>query len=424
MVFKNRILRKTAACVMAVLLLASLAACKGGDTSEQQGIELEENVTLNLWYSDSRFTSYFEECASKYHEANANVSIELKRIDDENYFNDVYDSCMKSDNGADIFMLSSDDVQKAYLMGLMDVNTAYPDVYNENVYGRAAIEASSYSEKLLGYPLTFETTVMVYNKKFAREMKTFEEITDFSDNFQHTEENEQVTQIIGWDVSDIDVNYAFMGAYMSVGGDKADDVTKTYLADDKIKEAAGCFLSFKDSYGIIRGTPEYETYLSKFMEGSLLYTIVKTNDLAKIDESGLDYGIMAVPDYNASLKTKAMSRTYMLAVTPYASDGDEAKRAAKAFSYDYAADMNGTALMPAARGDIEDASGHYKALHSIYSDTSLRARYMESGDYYMRMEIMLHQIWDMTSSIDDAYAGFKDYVTSTMHPAASSGASS
>jgi len=71
--------------------------------------------------------------------------------------------------------------------------------------------------------------------------------------------------------------------------------------------------------------------------------------------------------------------------------------------------------MPAARGDISDVPEQYKTLHEVYSETNLKARYMESGDFYMNLEIMLHKVWDETASIEDAYTSFKDYVTTTMN---------
>ena len=420
--FKGKLFRKFAAIVICVSMLASLAACGGAKDENIDGNGFEEDVTVRLWYTAALYTSYFEECASRYHNENGHVTVELKRIEDENYLNEIYNECVRSENSVDIFMMPSDDVQKAYLMGLMRANTAYSDIYNEQTYGKNAMAASSYGGKLVGYPLTFESSVMVYNKKFGKEFHTFEELTAFSDNFQFTEENEGVTQIVGWDVSDINLNYAFLGAYMNVGGDNADDVTKTYLQDDKIKEALNAFVGFKETYGIIRNNMKYDEYLSRFMSGSLLYTIVRTNDLAAINNSGVEYGITAIPDYNGNLKTRSTARTYMLAVTPYSPNYKIAESVAKAFTYDYAGMLNEKASMPAARSDAENQPNEYQRLHSIYSDMSLRARYMIIGDYYVNMEIMLHKSWDGSESVDDAYNTFKNYVMATMQPKQSTAA--
>ena len=84
--------------------------------------------------------------------------------------------------------------------------------------------------------------------------------------------------------------------------------------------------------------------------------------------------------------------------------------------------LNEKASMPAARSDAENQPNEYQRLHSIYSDMSLRARYMEIGDYYVNMEIMLHKSWDGSESVDDAYNTFKNYVMATMQPKQSTAA--
>ena len=66
----------------------------------------------------------------------------------------------------------------------------YPEVYNENVYGKAAMTACSYGGKLYGYPVSFNTSFLVYNKKYAEAVDTIDQIRDISDNYQITDENQ------------------------------------------------------------------------------------------------------------------------------------------------------------------------------------------------------------------------------------------
>ena len=83
-------------------------------------------------------------------------------------------------------------MNKAYLLGLMLENDSYKDVYNDKVYGQAALIASSYNEKLYGYPVTFNMPVMVYNSKLAGAVDTFDEIKEYNDNYEVTEDNKSV----------------------------------------------------------------------------------------------------------------------------------------------------------------------------------------------------------------------------------------
>lgn len=71
----------------------------------------------------------------------------------------------------------------------------YPEVYNENVYGKAAMTACSYGGKLYGYPVSFNTSFLVYNKKYAEAVDTIDQIRNISDNYQITDENQDVSMV-------------------------------------------------------------------------------------------------------------------------------------------------------------------------------------------------------------------------------------
>lgn len=390
--------------------MCSMTACGAGEKepvlSED---EIVEEITINFWHNNSKLQGYFEDCAKRYHSINSHITINVKCDEADSYIDDIYNESIRTNNSVDVFLLSSDNIQMAYLMGLLKENTEYKDIYTANNFGEAAIKASTYNNKLLGYPLTFETAFMVYNKKYIKKMNTFADITAFSDNFQHTEENDEVGQIIGWDVSEIELNYPLLGEYMQPGGENADDTTKTYLDDNKLIECINEYKKFYDSYGIERSTMTYESCLKQFTEGKLVSTIVRTNDLGAIVDSKINFGIEKVPDFNENLKTKALSTTFMLVVDPYTSHAKVAENVAKVFSYDYSDKLFELSKYPAARKGLNNQNPEFEELSNIYSKSALKARYIEIADYYLRMEIMLHQVWDEDLSVEEAYKQFKDY---------------
>lgn len=410
------IVKKIVACSMMVCMGISMVACgkEKNDEDAATKLQLEKNVSISLWYDDDRLTPYFQDCANKYHDANEQVTVELKLVDSENYLTKIYDGCVKNDDVADIFLMSSTDMQRSWLMGLDRQNANFSDVYVENHYGKMALESCRYKDKLYGYPLTFSTNVMVYNTQFAKQMDTFEAITSFSDNFEHTEENSQVEQVIQWDVSSAKLNYGLIGAYINVGGEKADERSKTSLFDDKVKECLNAYVSLQDAYGIVRSECTYEYCLNKFKEGKLLYTIVDSNDLGELVNSGVNFGVQQIPNYNNNLQCRTMSVTDMLMVTPYTENEKVAESVAKAFTYDYATEFGAKTGLPSARKDAgKEENVNRDALYNVYEGSSMKARYMDIGDFYIKMEIMLHQVWDKTLSVEDAYGTFKNYVISS-----------
>lgn len=397
------------------VIVISCVACTSSNDGQVTKVETQEDVTLSLWYTDDTLTAYLQQTADEYHEKNQQVTIVPTLVEPDEYLENMYNGSIKEKNAADLYILSSDNLEKAYLMGLVAPNDSNNSTYTEDIYGKAGIEASTYDKKLLGYPLSFDTSVMVYNNKYAKSLNTFTDITNYSNGYEHTEENSEVEYIIKWDVSDLFTNYAFIGPYMNVGGTSSDDKSVIQLSSNSIKSCLSEYLKFKSDYGIVRNTTTASNCLDLFCKNKLLYTIVNTSDLKKINESGVDYGITKIPDLTNALKTNTMSTTQLMVVNPYSKNLKVAKSVAKGMTYDYANELYDLTGLVSARNNLDNnPNSQYASLYKIYSNSIVKAQFMNIGDFYLKLEIMLHQIWDGTS-IEESYNTFNDYVTTQLN---------
>lgn len=404
------VLKKIATVLLVSVMALGCVACNNLGAENVTAIEVLNDVSVNLWYTDDSMTPYMDFAASKYNELNSQVKVVPQLVLADDYLENIYNGSIKEDNTADLYMLSSDYLEKAYLMGLTSENDKFASVYTENVYGKAGIESAKYNDKILGYPLSFDTSVMVYNKKYAKTMNTFEDITAFNNEFKHTEENTEVKVIIQWDASDVYTNYAFVGANMNIGGESGDDKSKIEVNSTKLKESLAGFLKCKTDYGIIRKTTTLADCIKLFSQNQLLYTIVSSDNLRTFNETGVDYGIIRIPDISNTLKSNTLSSTDLMMVNPYSDNLAVAKSVAKAFTYDYAENLYEQTGMASARGDLtNNPSEEYTNLHQIYSDSIVKAQFMKIGDFYVKLEIMLHQVWDGTS-IEESMNTFDSYV--------------
>lgn len=408
------LVKKIAAVFLMLVIVISCVACTSSNDGQETKVETQEDVTLNLWYTDDTLTAYLQQTANDYHNKNQQVTIVPTLVEPDEYLENIYNGSIKEQKSTDLYILSSDNLEKAYLMGLVAPNDSNKSIYTENIYGKAGIEASTYDNKLLGYPLSFDTMVMVYNKKYTKSMNTFTDITNYSNGYQHTEENSEVEYIVKWDVSDLFTNYAFIGSYMNVGGTSSDDKSVIQLNSNNIKSCLSEYLKFKSDYGIVRNTTTASSCLDLFCKNKLLYTIVNASDLKKINESGVDYGISKIPDLTDSLKTNTMSTTQLMVVNPYSKNLKVAKSVAKAMTYDYANELYDLTGLICARNNLDNnPNSQYSSLYKIYSNSIVKAQFMNIGDFYLKLEIMLHQIWDGTS-IEESYNTFNDYVTTQL----------
>lgn len=412
-----KIIKRLISVTMVCVMLISVTACGVTDRDEEaRKLDIETPVTINVWYDNKDYERYLNTVASGLKAANNLITVNPVYIEAQDIIDTLYTETVRNNNAPDVYLMSAENSDKAYLLGLMLENDSYGDIYNENIYGKAAIKSASYKGKLYGYPVSFDMPVMVYNKKYASSVDSYYEIKQISDNYQVTEENQNIKKVFDFDASDMLINYPYVGRYMNIGGDVSENADIFTIDELNFKRALKEYASLKNTFGIDRNESTHESCLDEFIQNKLLYTIVNTSDLKKIDDSGVSYGIIPVPYLSEGLESVPMSITTLAVVNPYTSDISVAKTVARAISYDYAADMQALSGHVSARADLIKKGRKadytdYNMLHDIYSDSIVKAKYVGVQNIYTRYEILIHQIWD-GKSVDDAYNEFHKGVES------------
>ena len=412
-----KIIKRLISVTMVCVMLISVTACGVTDRDEEaRKLDIETPVTINVWYDNKDYERYLNTVASGLKAANNLITVYPVYIEAQDIIDTLYTETVRNNNAPDVYLMSSENSDKAYLLGLMLENDSYGDIYNENIYGKAAIKSASYKGKLYGYPVSFDMPVMVYNKKYASSVDSYYEIKQISDNYQVTEENQNIKKVFDFDASDMLINYPYVGRYMNIGGDVSENADIFTIDELNFKRALKEYASLKNTFGIDRNESTHDSCLDEFTQNKLLYTIVNTSDLKKIDDSGVSYGIIPVPYLSEGLESVPMSITTLAVVNPYTSDISVAKTVARAISYDYAADMQALSGHVSARADLikkgrKADNTDYNMLHDIYSDSIVKAKYVGVQNIYTRYEILIHQIWD-GKSVDDAYNEFHKGVES------------
>lgn len=399
--------KKLTAVCLTVLMAFGCSAC--GDQPDQtaKSLSIEQESTVYVWYEDARYTEYLNEVAKHFHEANEMVKIQPVLTGADNYLENIYEQSLRGGNAADVYLMHSDDLEKACLMGLAVENSTYASYYTQKKYGSAAIEAASYREKLYGYPVSFNTAFMVYNKRYVSAVEQFSQLTEFCNHYTVTEENQDIQQIITWDVSDMMLNFGFSSGSLQIGGSSGEDSASVQISREHLKNAMTEFVKLREDYGITRSEVTKESSIQRFAEGTLAYTITDLTGLREIDASGVDYGICRIPDLNEHLTTQSISETTMAMVNPYSSDLELAKAVAHTISYDYAGSLNEYSGLLSAKSVSYDKKHreNYKKIYWIYQNSSVKAQFIGADDFYARYEIMIHQIWDGTD-VDTAIDTF------------------
>lgn len=169
-------LKKRLTAVVIIAMAAALTfgiAGSGMQISEKQEEVAIDNGkdTLYLWYTDEALTSYLSSAAVTYNETHDVRIVPVLETGLE-YLENINKASVES-NAPDLYILSHDSLEKAYLAGLaseVETYAAEHGVNLEDLYIGTGLQAATYKDKILGYPFYFETSSLLYNKTYLEEM--------------------------------------------------------------------------------------------------------------------------------------------------------------------------------------------------------------------------------------------------------------
>ena len=389
-----RLINKIIAVFLTVCMVTGLSACKK-DTARE--LDIEEPVVITIWYQDEKYTDYIDYAAKTFSASNELVTIDYQLINDDNYVEYIYDESVHKNNAPDIFLMNTDNLEKASLMGLVSENSTYSSFYNEKNYGKAALKAATYKDKLYGYPISFNVAFTLFNADVASPVNNFNDLLDYCNNYQINDINQNITQLVLWDPSDMFTNYGFSSGSLNIGSDSKDDSSQISVDKDKLSRSMESFLSLKDGFGISRNEYTLDQIAESFAQGKVAYTITDVSHLKTVVDSSINHAVCEIPDLGNGLESVSTSENVCAFVNPYARQLQVAKAVAHALSYDYAAslfELSGLLSSRVITTKDEAYNQRIGKIYEIYSNSDVMAKFMGGAYYYTKYEILIHQIWD------------------------------
>lgn len=400
-------IRKYLCIMLALSLCTGLWGCDSGKkedvteenkTTESTSAANSDEITLNLWYTGNYMQDYFDYAAARFADENPGVKVVPKVSAVANYLENINSNSIKQTNVIDVYMLPSENLEQAYLAGLALAYEPQETVFTTKNYSKTALHAVTYKGKSVAYPLCFDSAFLVYNHAYTdKAPATFDELLDFANNFLVEDGSDigaQLEQVLIWNVSDVRMNYQFLSNSFQIGGGDGDDRSDITVYHADVIKGLDYYKSLNDFFAVDRKTITDEEVVEYFISGKAAFTITNTAGLTRLHAEGMDFGVCPIPDITATLPASALSTTQVLVVNPYSKNIAEAQKLARALSYDYADDFYvKTGFFP-ARFDWEYDSQMVKGVYENYADSVTKAKIMNLGDLYVRLEILLHNIWD------------------------------
>jgi maltose-binding protein MalE len=280
----KRIFKSIISFSLSVILVSGLVGCSGQPketmaVNETKAAEdaaaTNEPTEIVLWYTNEELSNYVDAAAKEYSASN-NIIINPKLVSEIDYIENINQAVLANEAAPDLFIAENSDLEKVYLAGLTKENQ--DTTYLEENYYKTALSAFTYKDKLLAYPLYFETSYLLYNQQYVTTPpSTIDDILNFANEFDAPE---GVEAIFNWDVTDILCNYFFIGNYLN----NEEINNEKYIVDkEKLIKALSYYQSLNQYFAIDADTVDYETAFQNFVEGKSVFTIAKTDKLSEIE---------------------------------------------------------------------------------------------------------------------------------------------
>lgn len=170
MKLKNKVI---AVGVLVCLVAGSMAMSQTSVMNVIKPQELIDELThdaIHIWYTDDALTDYLNSAVLSYNEEK-NIRVETKLVPGLEYLEAINEASLSDDEETpDLFIVSNDSLEKAYLAGLATEITDPYGICTVEQHPETALNAVTYDNKKVAYPFYFETSVLVYNETYLEQI--------------------------------------------------------------------------------------------------------------------------------------------------------------------------------------------------------------------------------------------------------------
>ena len=404
------------AAMCGALVMAGISGCRiqyvEDETASEEttagSMEEDRQVDINLWYSDEIYSDYLSMCAAQYENANKNVHINIEYIPETDYMSTLTSEAVKPGK-VDLYLVDNDNLEQVKLAGIASENRL-TDIYNVYNYSQTALNACTYNDKLIAYPLSYDTSFLIYNRDYVQDadMSNFEAIKLFAENLE-VPAGSSISSVFTCDLKDIFYNYGYLGAYLDIGGKAGDDKTNIFNITTDLTKAAELYKQLIEYFYIDITSVDYYSCINDFEQGSIVFTIgdVQMYQRAKVQD-GLNVGVAAFPDMSEEVKSAPLSVTTVVAVNPFSDDIAVVESFAKLLTYTGAGRLYETAGVPSCRR-IDNEDENLDRIYESYDKSVPKLKLMYSDEFYALLEITMHQLAEGTGDVQ-SLSNVRDYL--------------
>lgn len=418
--------------------------------------------TLYLWYADEGLTDYLNGVAVSYNEYQEEVRVVPVYTQGLEYLETINQASLQGEEIPDLYIVSNDALEKAYLAGLAS-EVKLPEGVQpmEELLPGTAVRAVTYHDRRIGYPFYYETSCLLYNRTYLEDWaraqiiaerdqalaedaqeqadsgdvveevreaqeeeavsgeeieakigeaipETIDEILSFADVYDAPE---QVEAVFKWDVSDIFYNYFIVGDYIDVGGENGDNADSIGIYNENAIKALRVYQNLNQFFSIDTKEISYDGVLQDFLDGKIVYTVATTDALSKLEKAreegafSYEYGVTRVPDVSGELGSASLSATQCVGVNGYSTKKEMANDFAVYLTQYNTQELYArTGKLPVhCDGETYD-NPNAAAFLEEYARSVPMPKMIETSNFWVQLEIAFARIWEGEDANDELRA--------------------
>lgn len=425
-----------------------------GSEDDEYSLWSVRKETIQLWYTDDALTDYLNNKAVAFYE-DTDIRVETKLVSGLEYLENINQASISDDETTpDVYIITNDSLEKAYLAGLA-TNVQNAELIGDTAkFSDTARNSVTYNGNIIGYPLYFETSALLYNKTHLERMALEAVLNEHPEYYPISgeasagntsdEDNEQdlssvtismlseeaqalvstaqqelvpnsvvdilnfadlysapqnVEYFFRWDVSDIFYNYFFVGNYINVGGAAGDDKDQIDIYNAGSIASLLAFQEMGRFFSVEEEETTYADIMQEFLEGKTIFTIATSDALqmleaAKSDGSfNYEYGVAALPNINDEMDTKGMSVTNALVVNGYSMHKDAANAFATYLTDEASGDLHAKTGKLPVRLQIDYDNSNMAVFVKNYEKSVPIPKMIETSNFWVELEICFAKVW-------------------------------
>lgn len=438
------------------MIVAMVALAVWGSTMEMKVVEEipvssfhSDKETIYFWYSDDALTNYINSAAVAFGEKE-DVRVIPIQTSKNDYLEAVNKASLDGEGRIpDAYIINNDSLERAYLAGLA-VPVEDEGLLTISNYPRTALNAVTYQNQLIAYPMYFETSALLYNRTYldmcldkiynpeaAEEGEAEEDEEDIqpveeeaSEEDSDEEEEaivweelisetgtpytldgllqlanifdapEQVQVVFEWNVSDIFYNYWFVGGYLGVGSDTGDDRSQIDINNEQVIGCLEKYKSLSQFFSIQSDKITTEECMQDFIDGKSLFTIATSNEIETLKqkkeagEMQYEYGFANIPQISDMLSSRSMSVTNTIAVNGYSEHKKLANKFAAFLVDEYTQSLYERSGKISARANGNPRDEAIGVFYEEYTRSISLPKMMEIGNFWLQLEALFSKVWN------------------------------